>query len=124
MSAHGQNTDPNSDWKGIRRGVRRAPGEWVAEKLIFLVSLSAIVLVFLIFAFVLREALPIFFGQMDSSVAQKVIDPKDMGTLSKEELQEYLELTDDEFADMDEETLQLMMEIKVEAAAEAPEDKD
>ena len=116
--------DHENVWDGIRRGVRRAPGEWLAEKAIFLVSLSAIALVFLIFAFVLREALPIFFGQMDSSVAQKVIAPEDMGTLSQEELQKYLELADDEFADMDEETLKLMMEIKVEAAAEAPEDKD
>ena len=124
MSSPGTSKGDACGWNGIRRGHRRAPGEWLAEKGIFLVSLSAIVLVFLIFAFVLREALPIFFGQMDSSVAQKVIDPNDMGTLSRGELQQYLELTDDEFADMDEETLKLMMEIKVEAAAEAPEDKD
>ena len=124
MSSDGKKSDRNSGWNGIRRGVRRAPGEWLVEKGIFLISLSAIVLVFLIFAFVLREALPIFFGQMDSSVAQKVVAPEDMGTLSEEELQKYLELTKDEFAEMDEETLKLMMEIKVEAAAEAPEDKD
>jgi phosphate transport system permease protein len=124
MSSDGKTSDPDSGWNGIRRGVRRAPGEWLAEKAIFLVSLSAIVLVFLIFAFVLREALPIVFGQMDSSVAQQVIAPEDMGTLSETELKKYLELSDEEFADMDQETLQLMMEIKVEAAAEAPEDKD
>ena len=124
MPKAGNEKSKTTGWKGIQRGHRRAPGEWLAEKGIFLVSLSAIVLVFLIFAFVLREALPIFFGQMDSAVAQKVISPEDMGTLSKEELQKYLELSDDEFADMDEETLKLMMEIKVEAAAEAPEDKD
>lgn len=124
MSSDGKISDPDSGWNGIRRGVRRAPGEWLAEKAIFLVSLSAIVLVFLIFAFVLREALPIVFGQMDSSVAQKVIAPEDMGTLSETELKKYLELSDDEFGEMDQETLQLMMEIKVEAAAEAPEDKD
>jgi len=124
MARAGNEKTMETGWEGIRRGHRRAPGEWLAEKVIFLVSLSAIVLVFLIFAFVLREALPIFLGQMDSSVARKVIPPEEMNTLSRAELQKYLELSDEEFAEMDEETLKLMMEIKVEAAAEAPEDKD
>jgi phosphate transport system permease protein len=124
MSTDGKSSGKTADWKGIQRGHRKAPGEWLAEKAIFLVSLSAIVLVFLIFAFVLRESLPIFLGQMDSSVEQKVIAPEDMGTLTKPQLRHYLDLTGEEFADMADETLKLMMEIKVEAAAEAPEDKD
>lgn len=111
-------------WAGILRGKKRRPLEWLAEKGIFLVSLSAILMVFLIFLFVGREALPIFLGRMDSSVAIKVIQPDQMASLSREELQAYLELSDDEFAGMDEETLTLMMEVKLEEAAEAPEDKD
>ena len=37
---------------GLKRGHRARPVEWLAEKGIFLVSLSAIVMVFLIFVFV------------------------------------------------------------------------
>lgn len=98
--------------------------EWLAEKGISLVSLSAILMVFLIFLFVGREALPVFLGKMDSSVAIKVIQPNQMASLSPGELQAYLELSDEEFAEMDEETLKLLMEVKLEEAAEAPEDKD
>ena len=47
---------------GIHRGHKARPVEWLAEKLIFLVSLTAIVMVFLIFLFVAREALPVVFG--------------------------------------------------------------
>ena len=50
-------------WMGIQRGHRARPLEWLAEKFIFLVSLSAILMVFLIFLFVAREALPIFLGK-------------------------------------------------------------
>lgn len=98
--------------------------EWLAEKGIFAVSLSAILMVFLIFLFVGREAYPIFFGQMDSTVEVDTIAPEDMASLPKEELRAYLDLTEDEFAEMDDETLMLMMEVKLEEAAEAPQDKD
>jgi phosphate transport system permease protein len=114
----------SDNWNGIHRGHRRAPGEWLAEKAIFLVSLSAIILVFLIFAFILRESLPIFLGRMDSSVSRKVIQPEEMNNIPRELLRAYLEMPEDEFAEMDDETLKLMMEVKLEAAAEAPEDKD
>lgn len=114
----------SDNWNGIHRGHRRAPGEWLAEKAIFLVSLSAIILVFLIFAFILRESLPIFLGTMNSSASRKVIQPSEMHTISREALRAYLEMPAGEFAEMDDETLKLMMEVKLEAAAEAPEDKD
>lgn len=114
----------SSQWTGILHGKRGRPLEWLIEKGIFLVSLSAILMVFLIFLFVGREALPIFLGKMDSSVEFKAIRPDQMASLSKAELQSYLELSDEEFAEMDEETRRLMMEVKVEEAAEAPVDKD
>ncbi|MBL6766128.1 MAG: phosphate ABC transporter permease subunit PstC [Verrucomicrobiae bacterium] len=47
-----------------------------------------------------------------------------MHTISREALRAYLEMPAGEFAEMDDETLKLMMEVKLEAAAEAPEDKD
>ena len=53
---------------GIHRGHKARPLEWLAEKFIFLVSLSTILMVFLIFVFVAREALPIFLGKENSAL--------------------------------------------------------
>jgi len=92
--------------------------------MIFLVSLTAILMVFLIFAFVTREAVPILFGQMNSAARQKVIPVADLDKTPPEVLRAYLELTPDEFASMDHDTKQLLMETKVEAAKETPDDKD
>jgi len=111
-------------WMGIHRGHRARPLEWLAEKFIFGVSLSAIVMVFLIFLFVAREALPVLFGRMNSSLVQKVIPPGEMEKIPPAQLKEYLGLTDRQFKEMDRETLQTLMEVKVEAAKEAPNDKD
>jgi phosphate transport system permease protein len=111
-------------WMGLRRGHRARPLEWLAERLIFLISLSAILMVFLIFLFVGRESLPIFLGRMDSSPAAEVIPAADMDKLTPRQLQAYLGLTPREFADKDRETLQLLMEVKEEAAREMPNDKD
>ncbi|MFN7137909.1 MAG: phosphate ABC transporter permease subunit PstC [Limisphaerales bacterium] len=109
---------------GLSRGHKARPLEWIAEKGIFLVSLSAILMVFLIFLFVAREAMPLVLGKMDSSAAGELIAPEKMDELSPEELRTYLGLTRAEFRDKDRETLQLLMELKAEAAAEAPDDKD
>ena len=115
-------------WMGIHRGHQARPLEWLAEKFIFVVSLSTILMVFLIFLFVGKESLPIFFGQMDSALVQKVIPVEEMDKHSPAELQEYLALTPKQFAEMDRETLKLLMETKVEAQNEIPEqfrhDKD
>jgi phosphate transport system permease protein len=107
-------------WMGIQRGHRARPLEWLAEKLIFLVSLSAILMVFLIFLFVAREALPIFFGRTDTALVQKVIPPDDVDKLSSAQLQQYLELTPQQFAAMDKETLKSLMEVKQEQLDEIP----
>lgn len=109
---------------GLKRGHRARPLEWIVEKFIFMVSLSAIVMVFLIFLFVAREALPVALGQTNSSLVKKTIAPDQMEKLSRTELMEYLELTPKQFAQMDKETLKDLMLVKVEAAAEAPNDKD
>lgn len=109
---------------GLKRGHHARPLEWIAEKFIFVVSLSAIVMVFLIFLFVAREALPVVLGQTNSSLVKKTIAPDQMETLSKAELMEYLDLSAKQFAQMDKETLKDLMLVKVEAADEAPKDKD
>jgi len=113
---------------GIHRGHKARPIEWLAEKGIFLVSLSTILVIFLIFLFVAREALPIFFGQMNSALVQGVIPPSDLDKLSPKQLQDYLGLTERQYAAMDRETILVLMEVKIEAQNEIPEqfrnDKD
>jgi phosphate transport system permease protein len=106
---------------GIHRGHKARPVEWLAEKFIFLVSLSAILMVLLIFLFVAREALPVFFGETNTALVQKPIPPDEMDKHSPAELQAYLELTPDEFARMDKKTLRALMDIKVEAQGDIPE---
>jgi phosphate transport system permease protein len=115
-------------WMGIHRGHKARPVEWLAEKFIFLVSLSAILVVFLIFLFVAREATPIFFGQMDSALIQPVIPPEELEKLPHARLLEYLGLTPQQFKAMDREALQTLIEIKREEQDAIPpefrKDKD
>jgi phosphate transport system permease protein len=119
-----KNANRTLGWTGIRRGHKARPVEWLAEKFIFLVSLSAIVMVFLIFLFVAREALPVALGRMSSARTGRTILPAEIGRLSQAELMEYLGLTTAQFKAMDRETLKDLMAVKIEAAAEAPKDKD
>jgi phosphate transport system permease protein len=111
-------------WMGLKRGHRARPLEWLAEKFILLVSLSAIIVIFLIFLFVAREALPIFLGKMNSSLVAEVIPVENMGKMSDKELMAYLELTPQQFKQLDKEGLQALMEVKAETQKELPKDKD
>lgn len=109
----------------MKRGHRARPLEWIAEKLLLIVSMSAIVTIFLIFLFVGRMAVPILFEQMDSAAVRRVIPSSDLDKIQKPELMEYLELSEKQFKSMDRETLLSLMEVKEEAAKEAPDgDKD
>src|SRR5580704_7970237 len=99
MAANLDNSKRSIGWMGLQRGHRARPLEWLAEKGIFLVSLSAMVMVFLIFLFVAREALPIFFGRMNSASVRQVIPVADMDKLTPAQLQEYLGLTPKQFAE-------------------------
>src|SRR5436189_4571545 len=92
-------------WMGIQRAHKARPLEWLAEKIIFLVSLSAILMVFLIFLFVAREALPVFLGKTNSALVQPTIPPEDLDKLSPARIQDYLGLTPTEFKRMDREAL-------------------
>ena len=115
-------------WMGIHRGHRARPLEWLAERAIFAISLSAILVVFLIFLFVAREALPVFFGRTNTALIQPVLAPEEVGRRSPEEIRAYLGLTPAEYAKMDQETIKALMEVRVEAQQEIPaafrEDKD
>lgn len=108
-------------WMGIHRGHQARPLEWLAEKFIFLVSLSTILVIFLIFFFIGREALPVFFGRTDSALVKRAIAPEEMDKLPPRELRDYLGLTAQQFAAMDRDTLRSLMEVKQEAQREIPE---
>jgi phosphate transport system permease protein len=118
---HAQRT---AGWMGIRRGHNARPLEWFIEKGILLVSLSAIVMILLIFVFIGREAIPVALGRMDTSHGSEVIPVEKMSSLSKAELQSYLGLSDAEMARMDNETLKILMEVKADEKKESPNDKD
>ena len=100
---------------GIHRGHKARPLEWLAEKFIFLVALSAILMVFLIFVFVAREALPVFMGRTNTTLVSAVIPPGEMDKHSPAELQKYLKLTPAEFKAMNRDALTALMGVKAEA---------
>ncbi len=118
------NRNPDRNRRPLLGTRRRRPFEWFAEKVIFLVSLTAILMILLIFLFTFREAMPIFLGRASSVGQKKVIPAADFGKLSHKELADYLDLTLPELEKKDEETLKLLMEIREEAARETKPDKD
>ncbi|MCS1409707.1 MAG: Phosphate transport system permease protein PstC 1 [Verrucomicrobia subdivision 3 bacterium] len=118
---------PNStgDWNSLTRKRQIQPADWIAEKNIFAVSLSPIIVVFLIFLFITREALPILVGTAkDQMTVEEPIPVDQIDNMAPQKLQAYLGLTSQEFDEMDRETLILLMEVKLEEFAEAPQDKD
>jgi phosphate transport system permease protein len=122
---HQQQTGKRSiGWMGLKRGHRANPFEWIVERAIFLIATSAILMVFLIFLFVAREALPVFLGQTNSSLVQEVLPVAKMDTLSPAELQKYLGLTPKQFRELDRDAIQALMEVKLEGASELTKDKD
>lgn len=109
---------------GLHRGHHAKPFEWLAEKFIFAVSLSAILIVFLIFIFIGREALPVILGRMNTALVQKTIPVEQMDKLTPAQLQEYLGLTKAQFASMDHDTLKELMQLKIESTKDSSTDKD
>lgn len=109
---------------GMKRGHHARPLEWLAERAIFLISLSAIVTTLLIFIFIARESLPILLGRMDSSQATTVIPVDEAATRSPDELAAYLDMSVGDLKALDQDTLKLMLEVKAEAVKEKPTDKD
>ena len=78
MQSSQKETRRTPGWMGIHRGHKARPLEWLVEKFIFLVALSAILMVFLIFVFVAREALPVFLGRTNTTLVSAVIPPGEM----------------------------------------------
>jgi phosphate transport system permease protein len=111
-------------WAGLRLGRRRRPVEWLAERGIFAVALSAIVVIFLIFLFVGREALPVLLGRQTSAALAEVIPPDQMDKISPARLQKYLGLTETQFRDLDAEAKRELMALKAEGAENAGKDPD
>jgi phosphate transport system permease protein len=113
-----------AEWARLARGRKSRPLEWMVERGIFLTSLSAIVMIFLIFAFVGNKAWPIFVGKANSSRVFETIEVADMHKHSAEELAAYVGVTPAQWAGFDEETRRTLMEVKIEEAKERPTDKD
>jgi phosphate transport system permease protein len=111
-------------WMGLQRGHRAKPLEWLAEKIILGVSLSSILMIFLIFMFIGREALPVALGRMNTALIQAVIPVNQLEKLSPQQLRDYLGLTKEQLASMDHDTLKTLMELKIEATNENSKDKD
>jgi phosphate transport system permease protein len=93
-------------------------GEWMAERFIFLVSLSSILIVFLIFAFVGREALPILLGKVDNSRAKAPLTVEQALALPPDQLAAYIGVKPAELAEYDEETKKVLIDLKAEELAQ------
>jgi phosphate transport system permease protein len=117
-------TDPFAGWQAILSGQKRRPLEWLAEKGMFLVSLSAILVIFLIFLFVAREALPVALGRMSSATTAQVIPVEDMEKIPPARLSRYLGVPESELATMKPEVKRELMKVKLEEFDAAPKDKD
>ena len=118
-------SEPNApNWASLRTAGPTFSLDWLAEKLTFLVSLSSIIMVFLIFVFIAREGLPILFDP-DHTVAKEAPIPVDqLDSISSEQLQRYLDLSADEYDSMDRSTLELLLEVKLEEFAETSTSQD
>ncbi|HON07532.1 MAG TPA: hypothetical protein PLW02_05455, partial [Verrucomicrobiota bacterium] len=107
---------------GLRRGTFSRPLEFVIEKLLFIISLSAIIAIFFIFAFIGKEALPIFLGKTNSALVQEVIEPEDIDKYPPEKIRDYLGLSKSKYKKMSKDTLVMLLEVKAEAHKEIPEE--
>ena len=101
--------------KAQRRGSSpRRWAEWLIERAIFLVALSTILVVFLIFAFVAREALPVIFRQTNNIHSQTPVTAAQIATMPPAELAKYLGVTTAELQGYDAETVRTLVELKAE----------
>jgi len=122
--AHEPTTKRSIGWMGLRRGHRANPFEWLAERVILLVSLTSILMVFLIFVFIGREAWPVAIGRVNTALVQQMRPVSDMNKMTPREFCDYLGLTTAQLASMDRETLKTLMELKIEATKESSQNKD
>jgi phosphate transport system permease protein len=81
-------------------------------------------MIFLIFVFIGREALPVILGRVNTALVQKTIPVQEMDKLSPEELRNYLGLSTAQYASKSRDTLRLLMELKSEGAKDASSNPD
>jgi len=100
--------------------LRRRPRylEWLAEKSIFAVSLSAILVILLIFLFVGREALPVFLGQINTARGGQTLTAEQAGQTKPADLAHYLGVTLAELKSYDAETVKTLLQLKAEELAQ------
>jgi phosphate transport system permease protein len=99
---------------------RRNPrwGEWLLERGVFAVSLSAILMIFLIFVFVGREALPVALGRTNNARGQKTIAAADISKLAPGQLAAYLGVTASELKTYDAEMVRELVGLKGQELAD------
>jgi len=124
MTDQSQTDLRRTEWQRLATSYKRRPLEWLVERGIFVVSLSAILMIFLIFIFVGNEAWPIVVGKANSSKVFTPIPVAEMSRHSPKELQEYLGVSKQVWDSLDAEGRQALMEVKVEESNERPDDKD
>ncbi len=112
--------DSNPNWQSLANESGSSLIEKAMEKFVFLISLTTILFVLLIFVFIARESLPIFLGTVERSIVREPIPVNALTTTPPEELMAYLDLSADEFQSMEKETLELLLEVKLEELAQAP----
>ncbi|MFA6564114.1 MAG: phosphate ABC transporter permease subunit PstC [Verrucomicrobiia bacterium] len=93
-------------------------GEWLVERGVFLVSLSAILMIFLIFVFVGREALPVALGRTSNARNQKPIAAAEIPGLAPDKLATYLGVPVADLKTFDADTLRQLVELKGQELAE------
>jgi phosphate transport system permease protein len=96
---------------------RRRIGEWLTERLIFGVSLTSILMIFLIFAFVGREALPVALGRVSTARARKPYTFAEAKALPANQLAAYLGVSPADLTGYDAETTKTLIDLKAEELA-------
>lgn len=104
----------------LSRLKRRRPRylEWLAEKSIFAISLSAILVIFLIFIFVGREAWPVFQGRVNTARTGQTLTVAQLATTTPNDLAKYLGVTLAELKGFDAETVKTLLQLKTEELAQ------
>jgi phosphate transport system permease protein len=109
---------------GLKRGHQAKPLEWLAEKLILAVSLSAILLILLIVVFIGRESLPVVLGQVNTALVQDGLPVSGIANLPESERRAYLGLTQAQYQALDQESLKTLMELKAERTKDLSQNPD
>jgi phosphate transport system permease protein len=99
---------------GALQQSRNGSPERIAEKLIFLASATAVAVIFLIFLFVAREALPVLLQTTSTAKTAHVIQADEVESVPPKELAAYLDMSPEDVQGLDEETLTFLLEAKAE----------